>query len=171
VEQTIVVVTFYSRGGSTERVATAAAVGAVQARAGIRMRRLPDADPAAVIERFPQHRDDLRRMHKEYVPPREADVLAADVLILASPPDVSPASEEWKSYFELLGRLQSEGKLRGKVAAVAEDGPLSQAFSSALQRVGLTPVAPPSAGGDVDAVARALALGRAAVAAVHALRT
>jgi len=49
VAQTIVVVTFYSRGGTTERLATAAAVGAVQMRAGIRMRRVPDADPAAAL--------------------------------------------------------------------------------------------------------------------------
>lgn len=169
--QTIVVVTFYSRGGTTERLATAAAVGAVQMRGGIRMRRLPDADPDATLEQFPQHRGELRRMRKEYVAPREADVLAADVLIVASPPDLSPSSPEWAAYFELLGRLGSEGKLRGKVAAAVDHGPASQAFSSAVQQLGLTAVAPPSAAGDSDAVARALALGRAAVAAAQALRT
>src|SRR6186713_3224858 len=65
--QTIVVVTFYSRGGTAERLATAAAVGAVQMRAGIRMRRVPDPDPAAALARFPEHREELRRMHKEYI--------------------------------------------------------------------------------------------------------
>lgn len=169
--QTIVVVTFYSRGGTTERLATAAAVGAVQMRGGIRMRRLPDADPDATLERFPQHREELRRMRKEYVVPREADVLAADVLIVASPPDLSPSSPEWSAYFELLGRLQSEERLRGKVAAAVDNGPASQTFSSALRRLGLPTVAPPSASGDGDAVARALALGRASVAAAQALRT
>jgi len=38
-----VVVVFYSRTGSTERLALAAAVGAVQGRALIRLRRLPDS--------------------------------------------------------------------------------------------------------------------------------
>src|SRR6187431_900203 len=75
VAQTIVVVTFYSRGGTTERLATAAAVGAVQMRAGIRMRRVPDVNPAAALAQFPEHREELRRMHKEYVVPREADLV------------------------------------------------------------------------------------------------
>ena len=42
-----VLVIFYSRSGATETLALAAAVGAVQARGSIRLRRL--SDPGVVI--------------------------------------------------------------------------------------------------------------------------
>jgi hypothetical protein len=164
VAQTIVVVTFYSRGGTTERLATVAAVGAVQMRAGIRMRRVPDPDPAAALARFPEHRDHLRRMHKEYVAPAEADIVAADVLVVASAADVPPTSPEWQAYFDLLTRLHAEGKLRRKVAAVVDNGPSAAAFPATLERLGLSIVPPPT---DGDELARAMALGRAAVAAAQ----
>jgi len=170
VAQPIVVVTFYSRGGTTERLATAAAVGAVQHRAGIRMRRIPDANPAAVVERFPQHREELRRMHKEYVPPREADLLAADVLIVASPPDTPASAEEWASFLEGLSRLHEDGKLRGKVGAVVETGPASASFAAAMERLGLATVRAVTVDAGSDEMARAVALGRAAVAQVQARR-
>jgi NAD(P)H dehydrogenase (quinone) len=162
VAQTVVVVTFYSRGGTTERLATVAAVGAVQMRAGIRMRRVPDPAPAAALAQFPEHREDLRRMHKEYVAPREADLVAAHVLIVASTPDVGPASPEWQTYFDLLTRLHFEGKVRQKVAAVIDNGPSAHAFVTMLERLGLSIVHTPTEG---DELARAMALGRAAVAA------
>ena len=165
VAQTIVVVTFYSRGGTTERLATVAAVGAVQMRAGIRMRRVPDPDPAAALARFPEHREELRRMHKEYVAPREVDLVAADVLVVASTADVAPTSPEWETYFDLLRRLHSDGKLRQKVAAVVDNGPSAAAFSDMLKQLGLSVVSAPA---DGDELARAMALGRSAVAAAQA---
>ena len=166
--QTIVVVTFYSRGGTTERLATVAAVGAVQMRAGIRMRRVPDPDPAAALAQFPEHREQLRRMHKEYVAPREADLVAADVLVVASPADVPPTSPEWQAYVDLLARLHAEGKLRRKVAAVVDNGPSAAAFSAELGRLGLSVVTAPT---ERDELARAMALGRAAVTAAQAMKT
>lgn len=166
--QTIVVVTFYSRGGTTERLATVAAVGAVQMRAGIRMRRVPDPAPAAALAQFPEHREQLRRMHKEYVAPREADLVAADVLVVASPADVPPTSPEWQAYVDLLTRLHAEGKLRRKVAAVVDNGPSAAAFSTELARLGLSVVTAPT---ERDELARAMALGRAAVTAAQAMKT
>lgn len=166
--QTIVVVTFYSRGGTTERLATVAAVGAVQMRAGIRMRRVPDPAPAAALAQFPEHREQLRRMHKEYVAPREADLVAADVLVVASPADVPPTSPEWQAYVDLLTRLHAEGKLRRKVAAVVDNGPSAAAFSTELERLGLSVVTAPT---ERDELARAMALGRAAVTAAQAMKT
>jgi len=168
VAQTIVVVTFYSRGGTTERLATVAAVGAVQMRAGIRMRRVPDPAPAAALAQFPEHREQLRRMHKEYVAPREADLVAADVLVVASPADVPPTSPEWQAYVDLLTRLHAEGKLRRKVAAVVDNGPSAAAFSTELARLGLSVVTAPT---ERDELARAMALGRAAVTAAQAMKT
>ncbi len=160
-----VLVTFYSRAGATEALAHAAAVGAVQARALIRLRRVADLDPEATLARYPASAESLRRMSREYVVPKEADVLAADALIVGSPADVDAASAEWSPYFELLSRLGADGKLAGKVAAVIPNGAASDLFSAALVRAGLTVVPPPAGTRDVDG---AIALGRAVVSAARA---
>lgn len=148
-----VVVTFYSREGETERLAHAAAVGAVQARALIRLRRVGDAASVA------QAGDALRRMHREYVVPREADIVAADALVIASRPDVDASAPEWSPFVELLERLHAEGRLAGKTAAVVDTGASAASFRALVNRLGLaTP--PDDGGGEPDAMNRAVALGR-----------
>lgn len=72
-----VLVIFYSCSGETEKLALAAAVGAVQARANIRMRRLTDAG-----EKAAGSQDALTRMRREYVPPTPADALWADAVLI-----------------------------------------------------------------------------------------
>jgi flavodoxin len=155
--QPIVLITFYSRCGSTEKLALAAAVGAVQARALIRLRRLPD------VEEFPDCRETLDRMHKEYVAPREADILGADALILGAPAGFSSSSEEWSDYFGLLTKLGAEGKLAGKVAAFLDCGDESTlvSFSAAIAKLGLAAVSP-----ETDALAQ----GRMVAAAARELK-
>ena len=167
--QVTVVVTFYSRGGVTEAMAHAAAVGSVQERALIRLRRAADVDPQTTIARFPEAKDTLTQMHKEYVALREADVLAASGLIFTSPADVDASAPEWAPVLELLARLHSEGKLAGKVAGVVAHG-ASASLSAALGRLGLPVIdgADASAG---DGSSRAVALGRQVAAAARAART
>src|SRR6185369_4801985 len=65
-----VLVIFYSCSGETEKLALAAAVGAVQARGSIRLRRLTDEG-----EDIPECKEALKRMRREYVPPAQADVM------------------------------------------------------------------------------------------------
>ncbi len=72
-----VLVIFASRSGRTETLALAAAVGAVQARANIRLRRLPGSLASA------SHNEILARMQREYVPPASADAIWADAVIIA----------------------------------------------------------------------------------------
>jgi hypothetical protein len=130
--QTEVLISFHCCTGAAESIALAAAVGAVQARAMIRLRRLPDVDSHPNDETF-------ARMLKEYVAPTEADVVRADVLIYVPPAGFTPASIEWRDHFELLGRLQSQGKLSGKHAAVLGEIDHSRdAFTQTLQQIGLT---------------------------------
>ena len=69
-----VLVIFESCSGSTETVALAAAVGAVQARASIRMRRLPDNSA--------ESNETLERMRREYVAPTPADTAWADAVFI-----------------------------------------------------------------------------------------
>src|SRR5262245_14784701 len=110
----IVLITFYSRCGSTEKLAMTTAVGVTQARAHVRLRRLSDSNP----EGFPICKEIIDRMRKEYVPPAESDIVSADAVIFGIPSDFSTSSPEWTTYHGLLDRLHSEEKLAGKAAAI-----------------------------------------------------
>jgi hypothetical protein len=70
-----VLVIFSSSTGTTEKLALAAAVGAVQARANIRLRRLPDHSLG--------DGEELLRMRREYVTPKSSDTAWADAVIIA----------------------------------------------------------------------------------------
>ena len=118
----IVLVIFSCRSGETEKLALSAAVGAVQARALIRLRRLPD-------EGANEGTEVLVRMQKEYVAPTEADILAADALILAAS-GLDYSSIPWQRFISLLGKLEEEGNLEGKVVTTL--GSLSSAIGPGL---------------------------------------
>jgi flavodoxin len=163
-----VLVVFYSRGGATEKLATAAAVGAVQGRAAIRVRRVPDADPDA-IRGIGDSKESLDRMRREYVVPREADVLAADALILATPPDVDASAPEWEACLEQLARLRADGRLQGKVAAVVGSGPASESLSAVIRELEGVSVEPSREAGG-DEVSRAMALGRRVAATAQQIK-
>jgi len=94
-----VVVVFYSRYGATEQLALAAGVGAIQAHANIRVRRLKDLADAETIARDPRWVENLERMNRDYIPPRESDVDWAEVLLVASCPD---SLRETEQYVEAL---------------------------------------------------------------------
>ena len=79
-------VVFYSRHGETERLALAAGVGAVQARANIRLRRLKDLADPATIANDPLWTENLERMLPDYIAPRDIDADWADVILTASCP-------------------------------------------------------------------------------------
>jgi flavodoxin len=168
--KTTVLVTFYSRSGATEALAHAAAVGAVQARALIRLRRVADPDPEAIVDRFAESREPLRRMQKEYVEPREADVLAVDALIVGSPADIDAKAPEWSSFVGLLTRLHGEGKLAGKVAAAIPTGTGFESFAALLHRLDVPMVPLDDGAADIDDVSRAVALGRQVVALAESNR-
>ena len=106
-----VLVVLYSRYGSSERIALAAGVGAIQAKAAIRLRRVADLADAGTIDATPEWKDSLDRMNRDYVVPRPADPEWADVIVLATPPD-SPG--EIESYCD---SLRSIGSMAGKIAA------------------------------------------------------
>jgi hypothetical protein len=150
--QPAVVVAFSSRCGATERIAHAAAVGAVNARALPRLRRLADDGTPAP----PECADTLRRMQKEYVPPTEADIAAAPALIIVPTAGMTPLSDAWQSFIALLDRLSSAGRLAGKVGAVVDagDSQTVASFSSALAARGFALIT--ATGGDARAHGRAV---------------
>ena len=134
--QPAVVVAFSSRCGATEKIAHAAAVGVVNARALPRLRRLADDGGPVPSECA----DTLRRMNKEYVPPAETDITAAPALLIVPSAGMTPASAAWQAFIAVLDRLAPAGTLAGKVAAVidAGDSQTVATFSSALAARGFT---------------------------------
>ena len=159
---TVAVIVFHATSESTETVAMSAAVGAVQARALIRLRRVPDADTDEGRADRTGDPDARARMQKEYVPPTEADLLGADAVLIVPPAGSSPASPEWQPFLALLARLGAEGRLAGKVGAIVHTGDLGTvtAFSKAILTPGMVMVPPASPGREHDAAATATAHGR-----------
>ena len=155
--QTEVLITFYSRCGSTEKLALAAAVGAVQARAQIRFRRLPDIGDTDRAADSPECRKIHERLRKEYVAPKEADVIRADAIIFVAPPDFRSVSPEWTEHLDLIEELRSAGKITGKVAAAIQEDPQQDALARMILRLGFIAVPPATTG---DGSARALEHGR-----------
>jgi NAD(P)H dehydrogenase (quinone) len=145
-----VLVVFYSRRGKTEKLALAAGVGAIQARANIRLRRLADLASAEAIAADAEWSENLARMKKEYIAPREIDAQWANVVILAAPKD---CTAEMERYLESAGSI-----LQGKSAAVLGG------FADAAARAGLTVVPGEHGSDDSDS---ALAYGRRAAQEVR----
>ena len=158
--QSAVVVTFYSRCGATETLALAAAVGAVQGRTLIRLRRLADQDVAAPDSA--DCADTLARMRKEYVAPTEKDILGNAALILVPPAGATPESSEWADFSAMLARLGSEGRLTGKVGAVVDSGSeaTARSFGSLLDRAGLRRADQVAAPASSDLAREATMMGR-----------
>jgi hypothetical protein len=144
--QVVVVVTFYSRSGATETRALSLAVGAVQERAMIRLRRLTDADVPQSLSDSAGHRETLERMRKEYVSPAEGDLRGADAIAIAPTSSCEPSSLPWRPFLDLLRSLGAAGALAGKVGAVVRnrDAAVVERFERALQESGLTLVTPAS---------------------------
>ena len=109
-------VVFYSRYGTAEKLALAAGLGAIQADANIRLRRLADHAEMTTIAADREWKTNLDRMNRDYVVPRPADPVWADVIILATPAD---SSKELEAY---VASLSSVGPMAGKIAAPLSEG-------------------------------------------------
>lgn len=149
--QPAVVVAFTSRCGTTETVAHAAAVGVVNGRGLPRLRRLSDesgATPAGCLAT-------LQRMQKEYVTPTEADIAGSAGLIIVPSAGMTPASDAWQPFMDMLQRIAAGAGLAGKLGAVVDAGDRHTvaAFASALEACGFTLIA---ANGDPRAHGRAV---------------
>lgn len=163
-----VVVVFYSRCGSTERLALAAAVGAVQGRANIRLRNLPDTAGAAVVESVPEWKENRARMDREYVAPRESDALWADVILVGMPAGETALCVEFQKYFDSLEALRAQEKLEGKSGASFTQGISAAPLYAAINRAGLISV--PEMQGP-DALEAARLQGRRVAEAARSRRT
>jgi NAD(P)H dehydrogenase (quinone) len=161
-----VLVVFYSRYGKTEQLALAAGLGAIQARANIRLRRLADLADAATIQADAEWARNLERMNMDYVAPRPADPAWADVIVLATPANSSAELERY------VDSLRSLGPMAGKIAAPFASGrgesALTPIYASAAQ-AGLIVVPAPAV--DSDAIANARGYGRHVAQMARALKS
>ena len=146
-----VLVVFYSKHGTTEKLALAAGLGAIQARANIRLRRVIDLADRSTIEASPEWKDNLDRMNRDYVAPRPADPVWADVIVLATP---QASCAEIEQYCGVLGGDRS---LAGKIAApliAGGDGSGLRAVYAAAACAALVVVPPAQDSGDALGDAR-----------------
>ena len=160
-----VLVVFYSRYGETERLALAAGLGAIQEEALIRLRRLADHADAATIAGDTAWAASLSRMQRDYVTPRPADPVWADLIILATPGRSDGEVEGYAASLPECGPMA--GKVAAPLAAANDAGVLGRVYASSAC-AGL--FVAPSAIADGDAIAGARLHGRALVRAVRALR-
>jgi len=154
-----VVVVFQSRFGATEHLALAAAVGAVQGSALIRLRWLAEESGSDDPER--------PRMMREYVGPRETDANWAEAIVLAIPDRHASLTPEFQSYLDSLRQMHEQGKLAAKCAVVVTAGAASNRFREAVAAVGIE-VLPAASGADSATAARLS--GRALAEHVRATR-
>jgi hypothetical protein len=101
-----VLVVFYSCRGETERLALAAGVGAIQARANIRLRRLPPDPKVESVAMSASERENFERMSRDYTTPRPIDAEWADALIVASSQE---GLSHVEAYLEGLRGITSHG--------------------------------------------------------------
>jgi hypothetical protein len=160
-----VLVVFYSRYGDTERLALAAGLGAIQEEGNIRLRRLADRAGAPAIAADAAWASALERMQRDYVVPRAADPVWADLIILATPPRSDGEIEAYVASLPECGPMK--GKMAAPLAARNDAGVLRAVYASAAC-AGLM-VAPSAIDGG-DAIAGARLHGRALVRAVRALK-
>src|SRR5215469_1916547 len=111
-----ILVAFYSRDGSVEALAKAIAQGARDAGAEVRLRRVHDIVPPAVMAHVPGWEERSKRMLAEYGAPTPADAEWADGIILGTPTRFGNVSAELKAFIDSLGSLWFQGKLNGKAS-------------------------------------------------------
>ena len=125
-----VIIVFWSRLGSTEKLALNAAVGAVEGRANIRLRWVKEAACDVSNAAWSETR---ARMEAEYIQPRVIDIEWAEGIVLATPEGVGPHAKEWSDFLALAS-------FRGKKASLVCNGSkvAQAAWKDAGEQAGLT---------------------------------
>lgn len=111
-----VLVIFYSRGGLTERLAVLLAEGAIQGGANIRLRRCRDVMPEELIAADTAWEANRTRMHEEFAAPRLQDLEWADVIAFGTPAAPAATGPELATTLAHIGLGIASEVLRGKGA-------------------------------------------------------
>jgi NAD(P)H dehydrogenase (quinone) len=112
-----VLIVFYSRNGSTEKMALAVAEGAKAEGAEVRLRRARDIVGPDAMAKAPGWAENAARLDAQYPAPTSEDAEWADAIIFGTPTRFGNAAAELKAYIDSLGGLWFQGKLNGKVGS------------------------------------------------------
>jgi NAD(P)H dehydrogenase (quinone) len=161
-----VLVVFYSRHGTTEKLALAAALGAIQARGNIRLRRMADLVEREIIDHSPEWRENVDRMARDYVAPRPPDPVWADVIVLATPQ--RPAREIEQYCASLAGEPALAGKIAAPLCPAGDQAALTPVYAAAACAGFI--VAPARLGSGEDDLQAARLFGQRVTAMARALK-
>jgi NAD(P)H dehydrogenase (quinone) len=114
---TNVLIAFYSRNGSTEALAKAAAEGAAATGAEVRLRRVRDIVSPEVMASVPGWVESAARQDALYPAPTPEDAVWADAIIFGTPTRFGNTTAELKSYIDSLGGIWFQGQLNGKAGS------------------------------------------------------
>lgn len=112
-----ILIPFYSRSGTIERLAQAVAEGAQSEGAEVRLRRARELVGPEVIASVPGWKEDAEAMNAKYEAPSADDAVWADGVIFGTPTRFGSVASELKAYIDSLGGLWAQGKLVGKVGS------------------------------------------------------
>jgi NAD(P)H dehydrogenase (quinone) len=113
-----VFIPFYSRTGTIEKLALAAAEGAKAAGAEVRLARARELVGPDIIGTVPGWKESAEAMNARYAAPTPDDAVWADAIIFGTPTRFGAVSSELKAYIDGLGGLWAQGKLNGKAGSV-----------------------------------------------------
>src|ERR1700712_3066714 len=108
-------VVFYSRSGSTETLAKAAAEAARETGVGGRLGRARDVVSAEVLDKAPAWREQAERMNALYPAPDTDDATWADAILFGTPCYFGSMATELKAFLDQLGPQWKKGSLAGKI--------------------------------------------------------
>lgn len=112
---TRLLIVFYSRNGTVEALAQAAADAARQAGAELRMRRAREVADADAMSQAKGWLESAQRQNALYEAPTKDDAEWADAILFGTPCYFGAMATELKNFFDQLGPQWKRGALAGKV--------------------------------------------------------
>jgi NAD(P)H dehydrogenase (quinone) len=113
-----ILIAFYSRTGTIERLARAVAEGAEGEGATLRLRRAREVVGTDIIHAVPGWKESAEAMNARYPAPTLEDAAWADAVIFRTPTRFGNVCSELKAYIDGMGGLSTKGTLNGKVGSV-----------------------------------------------------
>ena len=114
-DPTRLLIVFYSRSGSVEALARAAADAAREAGAEVRMRRTREIVNAETMAKVEGWSESANRQNALYPAPTHEDAEWADAILFGTPCYFGTMATELKNFLDQLGPQWKQGSLAGKV--------------------------------------------------------